>query len=207
MCGRFSLTASAESLIQYFKLKKGLYMKPRYNIAPGEFIPLIRTPGEIEFLQWGFKPHWMNQEKVGSGFMNARIEDIQQKPAFREAFQKKRCLIVADGYYEWKLSGRIKQPYYFRYKNQSIFVLAGIWDGDTCAILTTKANTLFSTIHERMPIILPLEAYDSWLKSAFKDIDSLLALAQNQFLEVYPVSTQVNNTLFEGPDCIRSLQN
>jgi putative SOS response-associated peptidase YedK len=202
------LTASKEAIIEYFQLKKGFCIKPRYNIAPAQLIPIIRTPGEIEFLHWGFKPAWMKAETVGNGFINARAETITEKPSFSDALKKRRCLILTDGYYEWKLVGRTKQPYYICRKDRKVFALAGIWEKETCAIITISANAIISPIHERMPVLLSQEAHSLWLDSTCKQnerIASLLMPFPSESLEVYPVSPKVNNVLFDTLDCIRSL--
>lgn len=208
MCGRFALTASKDSLTQHFGLTKGLVMSPRYNIAPSQLVPVIKTAGEIEFLQWGFKPKWMDAEKIGAGFINARCDTIAEKPAFRTAFQKRRCLIVASGYYEWKLVGRKKQPFYIYQKDAQVFAFAGIWEENTCAILTTEANSLLHPLHARMPLILPLSAYDLWLTKTtdLQAISSLLVPFPSEPLAFYPVSTKVNYPQFDALECIRSLQ-
>ncbi len=211
MCGRFSLTVSADVLAAHFHLKNGIVMKPRYNIAPSQVVPVLKVPGTIEFLQWGFVPAW-RQGKQEQGFINARVETISQKPSFRHAFQKRRCLVVADGYYEWKTISKIKQPYYIRREDRSIFAFAGIWENETCAILTTVADIHLLAFHERMPLILPPSTYSTWLNpgSSLKDqIEPLMydrenGIEENNF-EIYAVSTVVNNPAFEGPQCIQAL--
>lgn len=212
MCGRFSLTVPIDALRQHFQLQKGLYLKPRYNIAPSETIPVIKIPKEIDFLQWGFVAKWMDQN-VHKGFINARSETVSQKPAFREAFRKRRCLIVVDGYYEWKQLPRIKQPYYIRRIDNAVFAFAGIWEGDTCAILTTDAHARLLELHARMPVIIDPKDYSMWLDptTPMQQLESLLCLnksekSEKSEIEIYPVSTRMNDPLFEGPDCIRSLQ-
>ena len=208
MCGRFTLTVSLDTLQQAFQLKNGLCMVPRYNIAPSNFIPVIKAPQLIDFLQWGLKPKWL-EDKNKNGFINARVETLSEKPAFRESFRKRRCLILADGYFEWKLLGRTKQPFYIRRKDRSVFAFAGIWEGDSCAIITTAAFSHLSELHARMPLILPAKAYDTWLNVASKVGSltlSLLNPLQSEELEIYPVSTRMNDPSVEGPECIQSLQ-
>ena len=121
MCGRFSLTAEIEALTEYFQLTKRIFMKPRYNIAPSELIPVLKTRGELEFLRWGFLPAWQKRDDSNIGFINARSETLLEKPSFRDAFKKRRCLVIADGFYEWKKINRIKQPYYIRQQNHEPF--------------------------------------------------------------------------------------
>lgn len=206
MCGRFSLTVGIETLAKHFELKQGVYLKPRYNIAPSNPIPIIKKPGEIDFLTWGFVARWMTQ-KPEKGFINARAETISQKPVFREAFRKRRCLIIMDGYYEWKQLPRLKQPYYIRRKDCAPIALAGIWEGETCAIITTCADPRLLEFHPRMPIILDPNIYSTWLDHSINPtiIETLLNPFQSEALEIYPVSTRMNDPLFEGLECIRSL--
>lgn len=208
MCGRFSLTASVEGLISHFGLTRSLYMSPRYNIAPQEMIPVIRNSKEVDFLKWGFKPNWFTDPQSEKGFINARSETILEKPSFKRAFEKRRCLIIADGYYEWKIIGRIKQPYYIKRKDSQVFAMAGIWEDESCAILTTDANALIAPFHDRMPVILTEKNYENWL-NASSPIQSiimpLLTPTLSETLQIYPVTTRVNNPNHDSPECIRSL--
>ncbi len=208
MCGRYSLAVSADDVIKHFQLKNGICLTPRYNISPNEIIPVIKEKGKVDFLQWGFIPGWL-KNKEQKPFINARVETVQEKPSFRDAFKKRRCLIIADGYYEWLSAGRIKQPYYIHQKAGQIFALAGIWEGDTCAILTIGAHAPLVDLHARMPIILPVDAYAPWLNPTSdlkKIIEPLLGFSQTENLEIYPVSPQMNAPRFEGPECIRPFQ-
>ncbi len=184
-------------------------MNPRYNIAPGQVIPVIRAEGVIDFLNWGFQPTWMAMEKVGQGFINVRAETAQERPTFKNAIQKRRCLVPLNGYFEWKPIGRTKQPYYIYPKEGGVFAAAGIWENETCAILTRAAPTYLAHIHARMPFILPKERYKEWLniKTPFQEIgDFILESGLNRDFVAYPVTPRVNNPKFDGPECIQALQ-
>jgi putative SOS response-associated peptidase YedK len=204
MCGRLSLTTSAKVISDHFQLRNGLYLKPRYNIAPFQPIPVIKKPHHIDFLNWGFLPLWLKNSK---GFINARIETISQKPSFRRAMEQRRCLIVTDGYYEWKQEGSVKKPYYISRRDKNVFALAGIWEEETCAVLTTIADTRFFSIHDRMPIVVPESLYLSWLNPHVlpEKIISMLPEFHRDDFECYAVSTKVNNVNFESVDCLLPL--
>ncbi len=207
MCGRFSLTVPANTLVQHFHLKNGLSMVPRYNIAPSQTIPVLKEPETIDFLTWGLVPKWM-ESGTNSGFINARVETIRQKPSFRGAFQHRRCLVIADGYYEWKPLGRTKQPFYIHREDKGVFAFAGIWEENTCAILTTVAHTRFLEIHDRMPMIVPSSLYSAWLKPNPDPKQLLEHLAEPFLMDNFiadPVSTKVNSPVFDGPECIQPL--
>lgn len=207
MCGRFSLTVTAETLIKKFALTQSIVMVPRYNIAPSGVIPIIRKMGSLEFVHWGLKPKWMTTLPVKEGFMNARMETANTKPAFKSAFRKRRCLIVADGYYEWKPVGRVKQPYYICQKNREVFVMAGLWEEETCALLTTPAEGFLASIHERMPVILGEEDYALWLnpKTDAEEMAQRLSSKVYNDMVFHPVSTRMNRVGFEGVECVQSL--
>src|SRR6266496_661327 len=164
MCGRFTLRSPGR-LKSDGACASNLQFEPRYNIAPSQTILAIADFGhgiELSSLSWGLVPSWSND---GKGFINARCETLEAKPSFSESFQRRRCLIPADGFFEWKRSGRIKQPYYFQLEDESPFAFAGIWDRwkkdatsiTSCAIITTAANGLVSPLHGRMPAILQPE--------------------------------------------------
>lgn len=207
MCGRFSLTVDKDTLIKKFGLTQSIVMVPRYNIAPKEVIPVIRTTGSLEFLHWGLKPSWMQTSSLKEGFMNARLETVNTKPAFRNAYQKRRCLVIADGYYEWKLAGRIKQPFYIHQKNREVFAIAGLWEEDTCTLLTTQAEGFLASIHERMPVILGEDDYAAWLNPKTKIEEMRARLSSKVYSDIvfYPVSLKMNRVGFEGTTCIQPL--
>lgn len=207
MCGRFSLRASREALIEHFQLSQGFYMNARYNIAPGESIPLIKKPGKIEFLKWGFIPYFKMNEATQKGFINIRSETILEKPSFKKAFIKRRCLVPADGFYEWKKMQRVNQPFYIHLKNSSVFAFAGLWEGESFAILTRDSGEGLKQVHARMPVIIPSEYYNDWLNetTTLETINKCLMSISLELLEIYPVSPKMNNVSFDNPTCIYPL--
>ncbi len=207
MCGRFALSTEPKTIFEHFALTQHAVLIPRYNIAPSQVIPTIRTPGQLEFLVWGLRPKWLKEGQ--NSFINARMETITEKPAFKYAFNKQRCLIVADGYYEWKQIGNIKQPYYISLPQQGLFAFAGIWDNDTCAILTTPATqSALVSVHERMPVILTADQYATWLnaKSKVEQLQNCMLGTQLPILQIFPVSSKVSNPKNDFYECIKPLQ-
>jgi putative SOS response-associated peptidase YedK len=219
MCGRFSLVDNREELSNQFHLKRQVTIAPRYNIAPSQQIIIIRsgTNGNTtSSVRWGLIPHWSKDEKFSAKLINARAETVQEKPVFREAFKERRCLIPANGFYEWKNEGNRKQPYFIKMKNGRLFAMAGIceyWQSpagetiESCAIITTEANTIVGKIHDRMPVIIPETAYGLWLdpvrngdhfREYFQPFDPFKMTA-------YPVSGMVNYVKNEGEGCIRKI--
>lgn len=232
MCGRFTLTQSGEAIARQFQLSEMPSVEPRYNIAPTQPAPVIRldeagSERRFDYLYWGLIPSWAKDPKMGARMINARSETIAEKPAFRAALKRRRCLIVADGFYEWQRSGNIKQPYYFYLKNlestqtdethRKLFAFAGLWehwqdaDGnsiESCTILTTIANATLATMHERMPVILQPHDYELWLDPAVQSVEplrSLFAPYAATAMGSYPVSTQVNAARLDAPDCIQPI--
>lgn len=188
-------------------------MIPRYNIAPTQDILTVVQRGsgwEAMFMQWGLIPFWSKEPK---GIINARVETIDEKPSFNESFEKRRCLIPADGFYEWERHGKIAQPYYFQMENEEPFVFAGVWDqwrsGDrlitSCAIITTTANELLATIHNRMPVILGRELHELWLDENTRsaDLKDLLVPFDAKQMKSHAVSYDVNNVKIDHADVLR----
>lgn len=206
MCGRFSLKTRKETLIKQFGVTQGFFLNPRYNIAPGENIPVIKQPGTVDFLRWGFIPSFRQQEEGERGFINIRAETISEKISFRQAFLNQRCLILADGYYEWKLIGRTKQPFYIHRRDNQPFAIAGLWARETCGIITQAASAEILRLHARMPVIFPVEAYRHWLdkKTPLSILNELLVPIE-QLFEIYPVTPQMNRVKFDSPLCIQPL--
>jgi len=208
MCGRYVITSTPEAIRALFGYAEHPNFPPRYNVAPTQPIPIVRiAEGKRQFvlMRWGLIPSWVKDPKGFSLLINARGESVLDKPAFRNAMRRRRCLIPADGFYEWKEFGGRKQPYFVRLKNSGgPFAFAGLWETwtgpngeelDTAAIVTTDANRTLAAIHERMPVILPPEAYDLWLDCANVEADvaaALIAPARDGLLEVYEVSPAVN---------------
>lgn len=197
MCGRFTLCAERDHIIKHFELVNSIVLKPRYNIAPGQVIPIIRNYGQLEFLTWGLRPNWLASSH--DGFMNARAETIATKRSFKQAFRDRACLIVADGFYEWKQVGNMKQPYYVTLKQHALFAFAGIWEGETCALITKEGGT---------PIIISQSEYHLWLNPKTTVAKRQLIIGQEKTVDftISPVSTIVNNKQNDSVVCIQSLQ-
>jgi putative SOS response-associated peptidase YedK len=202
MCGRFTLKTPERIKFDQVTAFGIEVPVPRYNIAPTQNVLTLRqldAHKEATFLQWGLIPFWSKEAK---GVINARMETIEQKPSFNESFQRRRCLIFADGFYEWERNGKISQPYYFQMTDGAPFAFAGIWDRwksegrsiTSCAIITTTANELLAKIHPRMPVIIGSESYDFWLTGRAPDVKDLLTPFPASKMISYPVSRDVNDT-------------
>jgi putative SOS response-associated peptidase YedK len=221
MCGRFALYSAAERLEGQFRLPLSFPIAPRYNIAPSQPVLAIRTVRETgtrewTHFQWGLVPAWAQDPKIGHRLINARAETLAEKPAFRNALRYRRCIIPADGFYEWRKQGNRKQPYFIRHRDGKLLALAGLWeywqgaDGSelqTCTIITTGANALIRPLHDRMPAILPDDAYERWLEPTVQRADtqqwlSLLRPAPDDALIAYPVSPRVNDPTYDDPQLI-----
>jgi len=209
MCGRYAITSAPEAIRALFRYPEQSNFPPRYNVAPTQPIPIVRLhEGKRRFalMRWGLLPSWVKDPKTFALLVNARGESVIDKPAFRAAMKYRRCLIPADGFYEWKPVAGRKQPYYVRLKSGAPMALAGLWETwtgpngeelDTAAIVTTRANRLLAPIHDRMPVIVPPEAFDLWLNCSEVDAETaaaLIAPAPEDALEAYEVSTAVNRT-------------
>ena len=216
MCGRFTLTVDKVLIAQRFDLSlEGWDWLPRYNIAPTQScLAIIEENGQHRILPltWGLIPHWSKNKKPDFPLINARAETIQIKPAFRELFQRKRCLIPADGFYEWDKTNTNKIPYRITLENQALFAFAGLWDTweskqgrvNTFTIITTTSNALVADLHDRMPVILKKEDETKWLDaSALSELEPLLEPLPSKFLECYQVSTLVNQWKNDSPTCIK----
>jgi putative SOS response-associated peptidase YedK len=217
MCGRYTLSTPAGRLAEEFQLEEAAVdLPPSYNVAPTQQVATVLEEGgkrRLEMLRWGLVPSWADDPEIGARMINARSETAPDKPSFRRAFRGKRCLIPADGFYEWKREPGGKQPYYFHMKDGRPFAFAGLWeswekgsDGAllSCAILTTRANSVLEGIHDRMPVILPSGAYDAWLApDADKEqLIDLMAPYPGDDLETYPVSRFVNSPYNNDERCI-----
>jgi putative SOS response-associated peptidase YedK len=213
MCGRFTLSTPADRLAKFFRLDSFPELLPRYNVAPSQPIPVVRLhPGrELALLRWGLVPSWAKDPKAGVA--NARSETVAEKPTFRGAFRERRCLVPADGFYEWKPAGKHKQPFAIRMRDGEPFAFAGLWeewvspDGEvlqTTAVLTTDANAVVRPVHDRMPVIVPPEGFDAWLDPATDAslLRDLLRPYPAETMTAFPVSTWVSNPKHEGPRCL-----
>jgi putative SOS response-associated peptidase YedK len=213
MCGRFTLRAPDRIKLRQQNLSE---IAPRYNIAPSQQVLAItqsESSRDLSSFVWGLIPSWSKEPK---GIINARDETLEDKPSFSESFLQRRCLIPADGFYEWQRTGKTKQPYYFQLNDESVFSFAGIWDEwrkdgvsiVTCAIITTKPNELLATIHDRMPVMLSAEAEDVWLRPEArpKELMSLLVPFPAAAMKSYPVSQKVNHAQAEEPDLVEPVE-
>jgi putative SOS response-associated peptidase YedK len=209
MCGRYRLSRSKELLAEHFDVEPDDDWEPRYNIAPTQNVPVIRRhPAQPKRLgsqiRWGLIPFWAKDSSIGFKMINARAETVATKPAFRDALKQRRCLIPADGFYEWKKNGKAKTPFCFTMADDSIFAFAGIWDSwrnpegkaiETCSIITTIPNALLADIHDRMPVILPDKAYDLWLDPGFQNADAICDLLKpfsSDLMRCFEASSRVN---------------
>jgi len=221
MCGRFTRTPCVDRFARLFGVTTELDLKPSNNVAPSQDILAARVNHdggrELALLRWGLIPAWAKEPKTGYSMINARAETVASKPAFRRAFTRQRCLIAADGFYEWKTTDHGKQPYYIFLKDHEPFAFAGLWehwevDGqepiDSCTIIVTEANKAVEKIHDRMPVILPPPAYDDWLDPEVTDKDHLQELLKPypaSEIEMYPVARLVNNARNDDPRCIERI--
>ncbi len=220
MCGRFTLTADPGELQAAFGLSEPAprELTPRYNIAPTQAVAVVPNlePRKLDVFNWGLIPSWAKDPKIGNSLINARAETVAEKPAFRAALKRRRCLVLADGFYEWKKTGAAKTPTYIQMKNGRPFAFAGLWevwhaaDGSTinsCTIITTIPNVLMAEIHDRMPVILPPSAYMTWLTPGELPAAEATALLQPfdaARMTARPVSTKVNNPRFDSPEILSS---
>ena len=228
MCGRFTLASDPAALQQtFFNFDVPINLSPRYNISPTQDVAVIANTstdteihpemGQVAFFHWGLIPSWAKDPKIGNRMINARSETLAEKPSFRNAYKRRRCLILADGYYEWKQipGDRRKQPVYIRLQSEKPFALAGLWetwqaDGmdapiRSCTIITCPPTALLEKIHHRMPVILPQDAYAAWLSADEGSADSLQPLLvpyADEEMEAYFVSTFVNRPTNDSPECI-----
>ncbi len=219
MCGRYTLRTPLQHVLELFGAvpEQGeLNFGPRFNIAPTQWVPSVRTDASgartLGLLRWGLVPAWADDPSVGNRMINARGETAPVKPAFREAFRKRRCILPADGFFEWKAEGRGKQPYLIRRPDDRPFGLAGLWErwrrGDdeieSCTILTTSPNTLMREIHDRMPVILSLDACNTWLDptAPAERLMPLLSPCPDGELVAGPVDTRVNSPKNDDAACI-----
>ncbi|MDV2686497.1 SOS response-associated peptidase [Alkalihalophilus lindianensis] len=217
MCGRYTLTATKEQIEVQLDIKLEDY-EPRFNIAPSQPVLSVISDGEKKkagYLKWGLVPVWAKDPKIGYKMINARGETVDEKPAFKRLLKRRRCVIVADGFYEWKRTEKTKQPYRITVNDQ-LFTFAGLWDRWTsddeeivsCTILTTAPNECMKNIHDRMPVILGDADREVWLDPSIEDkeiVKDLIKPYSAQLMNAYEVSTIVNNPRNESEECIRSL--
>lgn len=213
MCGRFTLT-QPDAIASTFGVTLDRQPPPRYNIAPTQPVGVIveRSARQFRLMRWGLIPSWAKDPSMGNRLINARLETAHEKPSFRTAFKRRRCLIPANGFYEWKRIERQKQPFYFQLQTHTLFAFAGLWESwqdiETCTILTTAANADIQPVHHRMPVIVSADCYAQWLdplEQNSQQIHALINAMSDPGIEAFPVSTQVNNAAFDDPACIQAM--
>ena len=220
MCGRFALLTHAEALIERFGVEEVIKRpEPRYNISPSQSVTVVvqREKRELTEMRWGLIPSWVKDASIGKRMINARAETVSEKPSFRSAFKKRRCLILADGFYEWQKVGKIKIPTHIRIMNREPFAFAGLYEYwktksgkmlESCTIITTTPNELMSPIHHRMPVILSPENEDAWVDPENQNTPELMSMlkpnAPDQ-MEALEVSDFVNSPQNQGPLCTRPM--
>jgi len=218
MCGRFTMRTANKDLVEHFALFDAPAWEPRYNIAPTQAVLAVRgvaadaAQREAVGLRWGLVPFWADDLKSGSKLINARSETAATKPSFRRAFKTRRCLVPADGFFEWQAGAGGKQPHYIGLPGGALFAIAGLWESwdkegtpvETLALLTTSANPFMLSIHDRMPVIVPPERYATWLDPDNQDGAALTGLCEPYQGELvsHPVSTWVNSPTHEGARCV-----
>jgi putative SOS response-associated peptidase YedK len=235
MCGRFTLATPAEEWAALFRLDEVPDVEPRFNIAPTQDVTVVRAPAglrehpglhlapagtplprEVASVRWGLVPYWAKEAGAGPPLINARSETVAEKPSFRDSFRARRCLIVADGFYEWQASGGRKQPYWIGLEDRRPFAFAGLWDRwkaadggvlDSCTILTTEANEALAELHDRMPVIVDPEQYDMWMDpdTIAWELEPILKSHPSEEMAFFPVSTRVNYVANDDPLCLEPL--
>ena len=218
MCGRFALTSDTESICKHFRINLSSPILPRFNIAPSQKVLGIRPASKAHeytsaLLSWGLIPSWARDQSIGARLTNARSETVLTKPSFRDSFRRRRCLIPADGFYEWTASKNRKQPYYIRLASHQPFGIAGLWDSwesdgeriETCTILTCDANEAMKHLHPRMPVVIQPERYDAWLDPAtpMSELSQDLFPFSTKTTVISPVSDYVNNVRHDDVRCQR----
>ena len=218
MCGRYRLSRRKQIVEEYFDAQGEEDWSPRYNIAPTQPVPVIRHhPHEprrvFSLMRWGLIPNWAKDISGSAGMINGRSKTATMKPAFRDPMRFRRCLVPADGFYEWRKTGTSRQPYCFEVHDGQLFAFAGLWDGwrdpsgqwiRSCSILTTTPNALTSAVHDRMPVILRREAYDLWLDPGMTDINVLSDLLKPfdaRLMRSFAVSSRLNQVANDDEAC------
>jgi putative SOS response-associated peptidase YedK len=221
MCGRFTIRVPMNLILKHFAIgHSDLQLALRYNVAPTQQVPVVRqvdAQRELTTMRWGLVPSWADDPKIGYKLINARSEEAAKKPSFRSAMKSRRCLIPADGFFEWRAEGKKKFPMWFRRKDEQPFAFAGLWECwskvepalESCTILTTSANELVSDYHNRMPVVLAPNDYDAWLNPEVTDattLEYLMAPFPADEMKATAVNPIVNNARHDAPDCIEAFQ-
>jgi putative SOS response-associated peptidase YedK len=224
VCGRYRLSRRKEIIEEHFASEPWeADWSPRFNIAPTQLVPVVRQhPKEavrqLSLMKWGLIPHWAKDSSLSTSTINAKAETASTKPAFRDPLRYRRCLIPADGFYEWKRTASGKQPFCFEVNECELFAFAGLWDGwkdpsgnwiRTCSLLTTTANAVTSAIHSRMPVILGADAYDMWLDPGMTQVPAVVELLKPydaRRMRCHPVSTRINHVANDDEECSRPVE-
>jgi putative SOS response-associated peptidase YedK len=224
MCGRYRLSRRKQLVEEYFDCgSEEPDWTPRYNIAPTQPVPVIRQHPKdpirvLSLMRWGLIPSWAKDASIAASTINARSETAATKPAFRDALKSRRCLLPADGFYEWKRDGKTKRPFCFEVNEGQLFAFAGLWDRwkdpsggwiKTCSILTTTPNAVTAVIHDRMPVILDRDTYDLWLDPGMtkvEDVSDMLKPCDAELMRCFPVSTRINHVANDDEECSRPVE-
>lgn len=216
MCGRFAFYSPSEAAAALFRVSTSTEVQPRYNIAPTQDIAAIREDGdeqrELVMLRWGLVPFWAKDPSIGNRMINARAETVAEKPSFRAAFRHRRCIVLADGFYEWQKHGDTKTPYFISLASGEPFGLAGLWENwndkesdeslQTATLITTTANEFMQPLHHRMPVVLEPDAADEWLAGSPDMLEQVIERTPR--LQAWPVDRRVNNARNEGKELINA---
>ena len=215
MCGRFAFYSPTEAAAALFGVEGSVDVEPRYNIAPTQYVAAVRDGAdeqrELVMLRWGLVPFWAKDPSIGNRMINARAETVAEKPSYRNAYKHRRCLVLADGFYEWRRQGDVKTPYYISLASGEPFALAGLWENwtdkesgeslQTTTLITTEANDFMAPLHHRMPVILEAATATDWLAGSKDLLDDVAAITPA--LQAWPVDRRVNNARNEGDDLVR----
>lgn len=223
MCGRFAFYSPDEAASRLFGVSDAPELEPRYNIAPTQFAPVVRQHDggvrRIQLLRWGLVPFWAKDKSIGNRMINARAETLATKPAYRDSYRKRRCLVPANGFFEWQKRGGLKQPFFISLGATEPFAMAGLWASwrskedpeqrlESFTIVTTTPADAISALHDRMPVIVSPQDYSRWLDPDIRETDaleSLLVPCQSDRLQFWPVSREVNDPRNEGPGLVESI--
>ncbi len=214
MCGRFAFYSPSEATAALFGVDGNIAVEPRYNIAPTQYVAAVREDEdlnrELVMLRWGLVPFWAKDPAIGNRMINARAETVAEKPSYRAAFRHRRCLVLADGFYEWRKEGAAKTPYFISLASGEPFGLAGLWENwmdkdsgesmQTTTLITTEANDFMAALHHRMPVILQADTANAWLSGSSDFLEQAAALAPA--LQAWPVDRRVNNARNDGAELI-----
>jgi putative SOS response-associated peptidase YedK len=222
MCGRFAFYSPHEAVARLFGVADAPAIEARYNIAPTQYVAAVRAGDDerrsLSMLYWGLVPAWAKEKSIGARMINARAETLREKPSFRSAYRRRRCLVLADGYYEWQRSGPVKQPWYMSFADGEPFGMAGLWETwrdpatgqplESCCLVTTSPAPAVAHVHERMPVIVPASVHAEWLDPRNGDVerlDRLLVPWAGGGLEARAVGRRVNDARNQGPDLVEPL--